>query len=917
MSSRELVCTEDGADKFWRITLAGDSFEVVFGRSGTDGQTMNKSFPSAAAALRAHDALVAQKLRKGYVDAGASPAKPVAAAKAVTAKKAAVPAPAAPLQPEESAAPAATLAPGERSIDLSDLDWRWATWRKLPPLPPLAERPFDLDEVLGRVAKLKAPSKYASSFGFDKAGLKPGMSKQEARIWYECMVGVDLKKSPQVLAQSLAKKKLAPLTIKQVIQDMTKKKPFCMDPEMMIVLAALFTPMEITEHLVVDDKLTGGGGYRGAGDLFYAYRDIVSVRLTEQEREQLRTLIRPKLTPAAFPTDPYEMPPGEFLLAPLIGGLYDELDAVVRSWPEDRFGKEDWDDAYHLPQHIVMGLGSKERVITEVRRLRVQLRQPEYMTAFIAHTEFSALDDAAKSIIANKNKQEAAKLAEVLAKVHAPENTAPMEAVMKKSKAPQVGQAWLDAHKEIGGGKTASAKVERPAIEDVTTLLEALKKSTLDKPDPRIAQFKKKNDAATLDAFSWDLFQSWLYGGAPSKEKWKMAGLAFLGGDESALKLAPMVRAWPGESQHQRAVLGLECLRGIGTDVALTQLSGIALKVKFQALKARANECMNDIAAARGMKRAELEDRIVPDAGFDAEGKRSFSFGPRKFEVVLGTGGSFVLKDEAGQRRDDLPKPSAKDDADVAKKAGEEWKLFKKTLREASKIQIERLERAMVTGRSWNVSDYESLLVRHPLMGHLVRLLLWGAYDGDGKLTQTFRVAEDRSYADSSDNAVVLPKKATVRIVHPLELDEKTKAAWGQVFADYEILTPFEQLGRSTFAPTPAEAKTDDAAARFKGKKFPVRSFISRLRAAGWVHGAPQDAGLVYDHEKTFEASGLVAVIEQTGFPIGDPEWAEDQEIRQLYFVKASATGHKRAHVKLGAVDPIAFSEVMFDLSKL
>jgi hypothetical protein len=44
-------------------------------------------------------------------------------------------------------------------------------------------------------------------------------------------------------------------------------------------------------------------------------------------------------------------------------------------------------------------------------------------------------------------------------------------------------------------------------------------------------------------------------------------------------------------------VLGLECLRAIGTDVALMQLSGIALKVDFQALKAKAAECMDAIAS--------------------------------------------------------------------------------------------------------------------------------------------------------------------------------------------------------------------------------------------------------------------------------------------------------------------------------
>ena len=69
-----------------------------------------------------------------------------------------------------------------------------------------------------------------------------------------------------------------------------------------------------------------------------------------------------------------------------------------------------------------------------------------------------------------------------------------------------------------------------------------------------------------------------------------MSALGLLGSDDTALKLTPLVRAWPGESQHQRAVFGLECLRAIGTDVALMQLNGIAQKVSFKGLKAKARE---------------------------------------------------------------------------------------------------------------------------------------------------------------------------------------------------------------------------------------------------------------------------------------------------------------------------------------
>src|SRR5262249_10263708 len=158
-----------------------------------------------------------------------------------------------------------------------------------------------------------------------------------------------------------------------------------------------------------------------------------------------------------------------------------------------------------------------------------------------------------------------------------------------------------------------------------------------------------------------------------------------------------------GESQHQRAVTGLECLGAMGTDTALTQLNGIAQKLKFQGLKKKAQEFMEAIAKDKGLTREELEDRIVPDLDLDERGSRVCAFGQRRFRVVPGPDLARLVGDEAGQVKADLPKPGARDDAARANAAVAEWKLVKKQLREALKVQAPRLEQAMVTGRRWPV----------------------------------------------------------------------------------------------------------------------------------------------------------------------------------------------------------------------
>ena len=107
-----------------------------------------------------------------------------------------------------------------------------------------------------------------------------------------------------------------------------------------------------------------------------------------------------------------------------------------------------------------------------------------------------------------------------------------------------------------------------------------------------LAELARIAAPASLAAFAWDLFQAWLTSGAPSKERWAFTVLGWLGDDQTARRLTPLIRAWPGESQHARAVTGLDVLGAIGSDVALMMLNGIAQKVKFKGLQERAREKM-------------------------------------------------------------------------------------------------------------------------------------------------------------------------------------------------------------------------------------------------------------------------------------------------------------------------------------
>jgi predicted DNA-binding WGR domain protein len=65
-SVRRFEFTSGSSNKFWEISLSGNSFTVRFGRLGTAGQSQMKSFSDEQKAKHEADHLVAEKLKKGY-----------------------------------------------------------------------------------------------------------------------------------------------------------------------------------------------------------------------------------------------------------------------------------------------------------------------------------------------------------------------------------------------------------------------------------------------------------------------------------------------------------------------------------------------------------------------------------------------------------------------------------------------------------------------------------------------------------------------------------------------------------------------------------------------------------------------------------------------------------------------------------
>jgi predicted DNA-binding WGR domain protein len=67
---RTFVFKDEKSNKFWSIETSGTDFTVTYGKTGSDGQTSEKSFASNEECKKAADKLIAEKIKKGYVEQG-------------------------------------------------------------------------------------------------------------------------------------------------------------------------------------------------------------------------------------------------------------------------------------------------------------------------------------------------------------------------------------------------------------------------------------------------------------------------------------------------------------------------------------------------------------------------------------------------------------------------------------------------------------------------------------------------------------------------------------------------------------------------------------------------------------------------------------------------------------------------------
>ncbi|MDH6139905.1 hypothetical protein P3T35_001905 [Kitasatospora sp. GP30] len=277
-----------------------------------------------------------------------------------------------------------------------------------------------------------------------------------------------------------------------------------------------------------------------------------------------------------------------------------------------------------------------------------------------------------------------------------------------------------------------------------------------------------------------------------------------------------------GPRNPKVANAGVTALSRIDGGPALAELARLAARVTYKGTAKLLDTALESRAEALGLSREEIEELAVPAYGLTEVGRAERQLGEATAVLEVQSGRAVVgWRNAAGKTTKSVPAAVKRDHA-------EELKELKAAVKDIDKMlaaQSERLDRQFLARRSWPFAAWRERYLDHPLIGTLVRRLLW-TVDGT---TVGFADGELRTLTDDP-----VREGAEVRLWHPVGHEPAAIVAWRDWLERHGITQPFKQAHREVYLLTDAERTTGSYSNRFAAHILRQHQFNSLAAIRGW-----------------------------------------------------------------------------------
>ena len=393
----------------------------------------------------------------------------------------------------------------------------------------------------------------------------------------------------------------------------------------------------------------------------------------------------------------------------------------------------------------------------------------------------------------------------------------------------------------------------------------ALKEPSILKDCNKIAEFF---DIDSLRKALDDIYSNWIDKKADTKLKNILIPYCIFQTEDKLLKLKVQIEDWALNKRGALAAHSVYAMALNGSRFALVLVDTISVKIKNNQVKNAAKDALKKAAKELEISEDELIDKIIPDLDFDKKGMRELNYGgeaQRVFTLQIKNDFSIEITDLANKVLKSLPTANSKDDKDQVDKAKKELTLIKKNIKMISSNQIIRLNKVLLNGRKWSYKTFNELFVNNPIMNIFASKLIWGVYDENNNLLESFRYMDDGSFSTFDEEEYIfndtLKTKKNITLIHPIELDNEKLLKWRTQLSDYEISQPINQL-YLLFEEVKREHIKDNKIISFEGREITAGNIMAMANKMSFERSKNiEDGGSYTYYELKDSILGIVCHI--------------------------------------------------------
>ena len=263
--------------------------------------------------------------------------------------------------------------------------------------------------------------------------------------------------------------------------------------------------------------------------------------------------------------------------------------------------------------------------------------------------------------------------------------------------------------------------------------------------------------------------------------------------DESHIeKLHQLLIDWNNSFKTPLIIYTMQSIAINGKTSALKMINKFALNSNNREIKNNIKEILAYAAEILNTNIDNIFERLFPNFGFNIEGKKIIDYGNRSFQLQLLSDSYLEIFDI--QNSSIIKEfPETENDEEL-KKVKEDFLYTQKTLKEIINYEKIKLTRALINGRKWDYKTFFEVFINNPIMRYFTLSFVWGVYDENDVLIDSFRYMEDGSFVTIDDELYELPENCYIGIYHIIDDDIETFYKWKEQFELYDIEQPINQF---------------------------------------------------------------------------------------------------------------------------